>query len=362
MARKPLVVGNWKMHGTAGFCTALAREVADAARRNPAVDLGIAPPFTALAAVREVLRGSTVALAAQNVSDQPQGAFTGEISTAMLADAGCSMVLLGHSERRHVFGEPDELVGRKVKAALGNDLVPLLCVGEKLEEREAGKTLEVVRRQFEAGTAGLAAAGVGRGVGVGAGEVQLGAGRDDGRGARVLGGGRGQVAAGAGQLGQDDRIDHERGGEDRGEFGEERARAAAAEDGLARAAEGAAHSASAAGLKQHDQDEEQAQQNVDDGENDLQNPKHDGYLFPAATMPAKSAPLSDAPPTRNPSTSRWANSPAALSGLTLPPYRMRTTALDPGAFASRTSRRNACTCCASSGCATLPVPIAHTGS
>jgi len=162
MARKPLVVGNWKMHGTADFCLRLAREVLEIARRHPSVDLGIAPPFTALAAVRDAVRGSTVALAAQNASDQPQGALTGEISTAMLVDAGCSMVILGHSERRHVFGESDDLVGRKVKAALDNDLVPLLCVGEKLDEREAGRTLDVVRRQFDAGVAGLDAAGVRR--------------------------------------------------------------------------------------------------------------------------------------------------------------------------------------------------------
>jgi triosephosphate isomerase (TIM) len=162
MPRKPLVVGNWKMHGTLDFAAALARGAAESARKHPAVDVGVAPPFTALAAVREVLRGSPVALAAQNVHDQPQGAFTGEISTAMLADVGCTMALVGHSERRHVFGEPDDLVGRKVKAALANDLIPLLCVGEKLDEREAGKTLDVARRQLETGTAGLDAAALRR--------------------------------------------------------------------------------------------------------------------------------------------------------------------------------------------------------
>jgi triosephosphate isomerase len=160
--RKRLVVGNWKMHGTVDFAVKLAREVVDAARRHAAVDVGVAPPYTALAAVREIVRGTTVALAAQNVHDQPQGAFTGEISTAMLVDAGCTMAIIGHSERRHVFGEPDELIGRKVRAALGNDLLPILCVGEKLDEREAGRTLDVVRRQLDAGVAGLEAAAVAR--------------------------------------------------------------------------------------------------------------------------------------------------------------------------------------------------------
>ena len=162
MARKRLVVGNWKMHGTVEFAVGLAQACVEQARRNPAVDLGIAPPFTALAAVRDVVRGSPVALCAQNVHDQPQGAYTGEISTAMLADLGCSMVVVGHSERRHVFGEADELIGRKVRAALDNDLVPILCLGEKLDEREAGRTLDVVRRQFETGVAGLDPLGVQR--------------------------------------------------------------------------------------------------------------------------------------------------------------------------------------------------------
>jgi triosephosphate isomerase (TIM) len=162
MTRKPLVVGNWKMHGTAGFAARLAGETVEAARRHPAVEVGIAPSFTALGAVHAVVRGTPVVLAAQNVHDAPQGAFTGEISTAMLADAGCTMVIVGHSERRHVFGEADESIGRKTAAALANDLVPILCVGELLDEREAGRTLDVVARQLAAGAAGLDAAGVRR--------------------------------------------------------------------------------------------------------------------------------------------------------------------------------------------------------
>jgi triosephosphate isomerase len=152
---RPLVVGNWKMHGTVAFAAELAAGVVDAARAHPEVDVGVAPPFTALSAVREKVRGTAVALCAQHVHDQPQGAFTGAISAPMLADLGCSMVLVGHSERRHVFGESDEQVARQLKALLANDLAPILCVGELLAEREAGRTLDVVRRQLDAGLADL---------------------------------------------------------------------------------------------------------------------------------------------------------------------------------------------------------------
>ncbi|MDI7268169.1 MAG: triose-phosphate isomerase, partial [Myxococcota bacterium] len=122
----------------------------------------IAPPFTALAAVREAIRAEPVSLAAQDVFHRPLGAFTGEISPAMLVDVGCRYVIVGHSERRHVIGESDELVGLKVRAALDNDLVPILCVGETIEEREAGRTLEVVERQLAAGTAALEPAAASR--------------------------------------------------------------------------------------------------------------------------------------------------------------------------------------------------------
>jgi len=152
---RPLVVGNWKMHGTTGFARELARGVVEAARNHPEVDVGIAPPFTALAAAREVVRGTPVALCAQHVHHEPQGAFTGAISAPMLADLGCSMALVGHSERRHVFGETDEQVARQLRALLANDISPILCVGEQLAERQTGRTLDVVRAQLEAGLAGL---------------------------------------------------------------------------------------------------------------------------------------------------------------------------------------------------------------
>jgi len=110
----------------------------------------IAPPYTVLAAIAHELDGAGVILAAQNMHGKPQGAFTGEISADMLKEAGCTWVILGHSERRHVFGEKDEEIAMKVGFAIAQGLCTCLCVGETLAEREAGKTLEVVRRQFDA--------------------------------------------------------------------------------------------------------------------------------------------------------------------------------------------------------------------
>jgi triosephosphate isomerase len=121
------------------------------------VDLLVCPPSTYLISVGEVLKGSKVALGAQNMYFQPNGAFTGEISATMLRDVGCSHVILGHSERRHIMGETDADVNKKTVAALANDLVPIVCVGETLAEREAGQTGAVIRRQFEGSLAGLSA-------------------------------------------------------------------------------------------------------------------------------------------------------------------------------------------------------------
>lgn len=150
-SRRPLIAGNWKMfHGgpsgaeLASGCVEIARKVA------PAVEIVIAPPFTALAAVAATVDGAPVGLAAQNLYPKDQGAFTGEISATMLKDCGCSWVILGHSERRQVFAETDVFVAEKVAAALGHELTPIVCVGETLAEREAGETLRVVKRQVEA--------------------------------------------------------------------------------------------------------------------------------------------------------------------------------------------------------------------
>ncbi len=156
MATKvPLIAANWKMYKTIGealaFVETLQRETEPLTDR----EVVIAPPFTALAAVRGAVRRQGFAVAAQNCHWEEKGAFTGEISTLMLKDIGVDYVIIGHSERRHIFQETDEGIARKVTAAFQSGLVPILCVGEKLDEREAGRTFEVVARQLEAVTQSL---------------------------------------------------------------------------------------------------------------------------------------------------------------------------------------------------------------
>jgi len=155
--RFPLIAGNWKMHKTLAEATALAQEVREKMATPPAAEVVLAPPFTALAAVAQVLAGSQIKLAAQDTFWEKQGAFTGEISPLMLADVGCQYVIIGHSERRQYFGETNDTVNRKIKAALSVGLNPIVCIGETLEEREAGQTLTRVVKQLEEGLAGLAA-------------------------------------------------------------------------------------------------------------------------------------------------------------------------------------------------------------
>jgi triosephosphate isomerase (TIM) len=148
--RRPLVAANWKMNKT----RAEAREFLDAfvpaAAAIEAVEIAICPPFTALATTVEGCDGSPVLVAAQNVHESDHGAFTGEVSAPMLIEVGAWGAIIGHSERRHVFGEPDEALARKVPAALGAGLVPILCVGETEGERDGGRTEEVLRAQLEA--------------------------------------------------------------------------------------------------------------------------------------------------------------------------------------------------------------------
>ncbi len=154
MSRIPLVAGNWKMHKT----VAEARDLAAALTRSPlpaGVEVAVCPPFTALAEVSRVLEGSAVRLGAQDLFWEPQGAFTGEVSPVMLTDLGCRYVIVGHSERRQHFGETDEAVARKARAAFAHGLIPITCVGEQLEDRDAGQTERVVTRQVEIATAGL---------------------------------------------------------------------------------------------------------------------------------------------------------------------------------------------------------------
>lgn len=158
MARVPLLAGNWKMFGTRSEAVSLATALVSAVGKTSGREVLVAPTFTALEAVRDVIRGSAILLGAQNVHWETKGAFTGEISAAMLRDAGATHVIIGHSERRQYFGETDATVNQRLKAALAGGLVPIVCVGETLAERDAGQALSVIARQLTAGLAGVDAA------------------------------------------------------------------------------------------------------------------------------------------------------------------------------------------------------------
>ena len=155
--KRPLIVGNWKMHTDRAGAVALAGGVARGAGAFPAVDVVVCPPFVYLEAVREAIDGGAVGLGAQNMYHLPHGAFTGEISPAMLVDLGCQFVILGHSERRNIFKETNADVNAKVHAALKVGLTPIVCVGEQLADREGGRTHEVIREQFDGSLAGVSA-------------------------------------------------------------------------------------------------------------------------------------------------------------------------------------------------------------
>jgi triosephosphate isomerase len=148
--RKPLVAGNWKMHGSRADNATLLRALLDRLPPQAAAEVMVCPPFVYLQETSRFLKDSDVALGAQSLCAEAQGAFTGEVSGTMLLDVGCRYVLVGHSERRQSYGESDALVARKFVAAQASGLVPVLCVGETLEEREAGRTTEVVARQLDA--------------------------------------------------------------------------------------------------------------------------------------------------------------------------------------------------------------------
>ena len=153
--RRPFIAGNWKMNMDRASAVALAAGLAEATADLEGVEVAVCPASVYLEAVAAALKGSKVGLGGQNMYFEPSGAYTGEISAAMLLDIGCQYVILGHSERRHVFGETDEGINKKVKVALEVGLTPIVCVGETLPQRESGDTMSVIRRQFDGSLAGL---------------------------------------------------------------------------------------------------------------------------------------------------------------------------------------------------------------
>jgi len=153
--RTPLIAGNWKMFKTCSEAVETAAQLVKLVTGTTDIDVMIAPPFTALAPVSDVVRGSCVSLGAQNLFWETQGAFTGEISSAMLVSAGCKYVIIGHSERRQYFNETDETVNKRIQAAVNNDLIPVMCVGESEKERESKDTFSVLDKQVKRGLEGF---------------------------------------------------------------------------------------------------------------------------------------------------------------------------------------------------------------
>jgi len=149
--RRPFIAGNWKMHKTIREAVDFANQLKNAQRGYDEREVVIAPPFPALYPVAEVLMDSGIRLSAQNLHEKPEGAYTGEVSAGMLIDAGCEYVIVGHSERRTLFGEKNDVINRKLKAALSFGLMPIFCIGEILEEREEGRTFAVVEQQIKEG-------------------------------------------------------------------------------------------------------------------------------------------------------------------------------------------------------------------
>ncbi len=151
MAKRYLIAGNWKMNKTSGEAKALVEGIVAAVGKQTSVDVAVCPTFTSLETASKALAGSSVKLGAQNMYPKPSGAYTGEISADMLLDFGCTYVVLGHSERREYFKETDEFINEKVKSALSAGMKPILCVGETLEQREGGSTIDVVSKQVLGG-------------------------------------------------------------------------------------------------------------------------------------------------------------------------------------------------------------------
>lgn len=156
--RRPIIAGNWKMYKTQAEARTFLNALKPLVASSTHCDIIIAPAFTALAAAAEAARGTAISVAAQDLHWETEGAFTGEVSAKMLVETGCAGVIIGHSERRQYFAETDELVNKKVKAALDAGLLPIVCVGETLQERERKQTEEILERQFGEGLASLTAA------------------------------------------------------------------------------------------------------------------------------------------------------------------------------------------------------------
>src|ERR671926_993312 len=155
--RTPFIAGNWKMHKTVAETVAYVKEFRGLVKDIADVEIVVAPPFTALHAAAEAARNSNVGVAAQDLYWERQGAFTGEVSAAMIHEAGAEYVIVGHSERRTLFGETDATVNRKVGAAFAGGLTPIVCIGETLDQRERNETFEVLDRQIKQGLDGVTA-------------------------------------------------------------------------------------------------------------------------------------------------------------------------------------------------------------
>ena len=155
--RIPLIAGNWKMYKTIAETEQFFREFLPLVANSTHCEIAIAPPFTAITKAVKAARGSRVAISGQDVYWEKQGAFTGQVAAAMLAEAGCRFTIIGHSERRQYFAETDDTVNKKIRAALAAGLESIVCIGELLEQREAGQTEAVLRRQVDGGLAGLTA-------------------------------------------------------------------------------------------------------------------------------------------------------------------------------------------------------------
>ncbi|CAN2041931.1 Triosephosphate isomerase [Candidatus Magnetomoraceae bacterium gMMP-15] len=153
--RTPIIAGNWKMFKTCDEAVESARDLVKLVNDVKNTDIMIAPPFTALAQVSEVIKGSIVASGAQNIHWEKEGAYTGEISADMISSAGSEYVIIGHSERRQYFGETDDLVNKKIAAAISSDLIPIMCIGESEKERESNKTFSVLDKQIKNGLKGF---------------------------------------------------------------------------------------------------------------------------------------------------------------------------------------------------------------